>query len=173
MDGWVPDSSGWTKYYVIFLSAISSLLIPLVLEIFGKSLRKKGAAQKMDPSSVNSAVGTAEVGGMDSSGFSNPGSDGASQFSSPTVYRSDGALGRRMNTRFFLSANAAVLLLTLMVILIPLVGILVSSQEKKVLIAVLTMVGFAGLGLLYSARKGDLDWIQTFHDEGRNLDERK
>lgn len=163
MDGWVPESSGWTKYYVIFLSAISSLLIPIVLEIFGKSLRKKGASQSSPPG-TSSPAGI----GMDSSGFS-----GASTSSSPQIPKADGALGRRMNTRFFLSANAAILLLTLMVILIPLVGILVSSDDKKVLIAVLSIVGFAGLGLLYSARKGDLDWIQTFHDEGRNLDERK
>jgi hypothetical protein len=76
------------------------------------------------------------------------------------------ALGRRINTRFFLSANVALILVTLALVMIPCVGNLSKSASRagviQGLISILSISGFAALGLLYTARKGDLDWLRSF-----------
>jgi hypothetical protein len=76
------------------------------------------------------------------------------------------SLGRRINTRFFLSANAMLIVITLALLLIPCVGALRLGIEKRdshgSLIAIVSVAGFSALGLLYSGRKGDLSWLKSF-----------
>src|SRR4051812_44540585 len=63
-------------------------------------------------------------------------------------------LGRRMNSRFFLAANSAVLLIALGLCAIPSIGILRGTSSLPALISILTIAALAALGLLYAVRKG-------------------
>jgi NADH:ubiquinone oxidoreductase subunit 3 (subunit A) len=74
-------------------------------------------------------------------------------------------LGQRINVRFFLAANAALVLITLALELVPCATTLHSDNREGVikgLIAVVTLAGFSVLGLLYSIRKGDMGWLSSF-----------
>jgi len=137
-------ASSWDSYYVVFLSAILSLCIPLLLG--GGSflcLLRKGKKNRL-------------VSGLHG-GRPNQ-----------TI------LGQRMNVRFFLAANAALVLITLALELIPCVTTLQTENREgliKGLISIITIAGFAVLGLLYSIRKGDMGWISTFHTEESKADD--
>lgn len=138
--------SGWDVYYIVFLSAFLALGIPSVLALFSYliSPRVKGRRQKT------------------MQGFNAVLADSTEQ--NKTV------LGQKMNARFFLAANAALVLITLMLSLVPCVGMLQPGTDHQGLlhglIAIVTIAGFAALGLLYSARKTDLGWLKSFHNEG-------
>ena len=73
-----------------------------------------------------------------------------------------------MNARFFLAANAALVLITLAIAIVPLAGTLQPGNSRQSLVrglvAIVSVAGFAALGLLYSARKGDLGWLSSFQD---------
>lgn len=131
-------NSSWDSYYVVFLSAILSLGIPvslaLVSFLFFPSERKK----KLNPK----FTGEKPV--------------------SRTI------LGERINVRFFVASNAALILIALALELVPCVTTLQTENHEglvKGLIAIVTLAGFALLGLLYSVRKGDMGWLSTFHTE--------
>ncbi|MGK5083598.1 hypothetical protein WDW37_09860 [Bdellovibrionota bacterium FG-1] len=78
-------------------------------------------------------------------------------------------LGQKINARFFLAANAALVLIALMLALVPCVGILQPGTDHegllRGLVAIVSIAGFAALGLLYSVRKGDLSWLTSFREE--------
>ena len=74
-------------------------------------------------------------------------------------------MGQRINVRFFLAANAALILITLALMLLPCATTLQSENREGVvkgLISIITLAGFAALGLLYSVRKGDMGWLSSF-----------
>lgn len=138
--------SGWGVYYVVFLSALLALGIPAVLAL------------------LSHLVSTRRAGG------SKPGADAVLSAQQP-IELDKSSLGRRMNTRFFLSANASLVLITLGLVLIPCAGILQPETGRagilRGLIAIVSIAGVAALGLLYSARKGDLNWLNSFRGEDR------
>jgi hypothetical protein len=82
-------------------------------------------------------------------------------------------IGRKINARFFLSANAALVLITLMLALVPCAGMLQPGIDRegllRGLVAIVSISAFAALGLLYSARKDDLGWLRSFQ-AGRAAD---
>lgn len=135
--------SGWDVYYIVFLSAFLALGIPAALAVVSYliSSQIKGRKQRTltDFNTVLSDATQANVT----------------------------ALGQKMNARFFLAANAALILITLMLALIPCVGMLQPGTDHegllRGLIAIVTIAGFAALGLLYSARKSDLGWLKSFN----------
>lgn len=139
--------SGWDVYYVVFLSAVLALGIPAALALISLLVAPKRARDKSMSSDTNMP--------------------GAS-LSAPEIR--DSAFGRRINTRFFLGANAALILITMALVLVPCVGILGAAKSSsmsqgelvRTLICVVTIAGFAAFGLLYSARKGDLNWLHSF-----------
>lgn len=139
--------SGWDVYYVVFLSAVVALGIPAALALISMLVSPGGRARPAAPKRENELPG-------------------ASLPVHETESARESYLGRRINTRFFLSANAALILITLALILIPYVGTLRKDADKPALvrglISIVTIAGFSALGLLYSARKGDLDWLQSF-----------
>lgn len=135
--------SGWDVYYVVFLSAVLALGIPLVLAAISYFVAPRAAASsKKEEPPYESAPASARV-----------------------------QLGQRMNTRFFLAANAALILITLILVLIPCVGTLQAGNSQggvlRGLISIVTIAGFASLGLLYSSRKGDLGWLKSFQMDRR------
>ncbi len=139
--------SGWDVYYVVFLSAALALGIPGVLALVSKLLRQK------------------------QSDVEEPGSSEAlspREFPRLTAHN-ETRLGIRVNTRFFVGSNAALVLITTGLILIPCAGLIrPESERSEVILAlalILSLAGFATLGLLYAARKGDLNWLNTFQDE--------
>ncbi len=153
--------SGWEIYYVVFLSALVALGIPLILGgvswIFARRARvdQSNSSDFQLSSSPVPTVAPLPMG---------PGAPSASS-----------SLGRRINTRFFLSANAALVLITLALVLIPYASVLHGGTAAegadlaarrtvmiRGLISVVTISGLAALALLYAARKGDLNWLQTF-----------
>jgi hypothetical protein len=70
-----------------------------------------------------------------------------------------------MNVRFFLAANAALILIALGLELIPCVTTLQTNSIEdllKGLLAIITLAGFAVLGLLYAVRKGDMGWLSSY-----------
>lgn len=118
--------SGWNIYYIVFLSAIFALAIPLALRLLSSFFSSQEPDRK------------AEI---------------------PSISGDPMSLGQRINTRFFKSANVALLLIAFGLILIP-CALIARSPDGAALI--LSTVGFSALGLLYSARKGDLEWLRTF-----------
>ena len=137
--------SGWDVYYIVFLSAFLALGIPAALALVSYivSPQIKGRKQQSSP------------------GFN------AVLADSTDVNRT--ILGQKMNARFFLAANASLILITLMLALVPCVGMLQPGTGHEGLLngltAIVSIAGFAALDLLYSARKGDLSWLKSFHDE--------
>ena len=135
--------SGWDVYYIVFLSAVLALGIPAALAVVSYivSPRVKGRKQRA-LKDFNTVLADATV-------------------ANETV------LGQKMNARFFLAANAALVLITLMLALIPCVGMLQPGNDQeglfRGLIAIVTIASFAALGLLYSARKSDLGWLKSFN----------
>jgi NADH:ubiquinone oxidoreductase subunit 3 (subunit A) len=134
--------SGWDVYYVVVLSAVLALSIPAALALFSFLVSSKSA--KHDDMSMGENFPLAKI--------------------------SDTSLGRRINTRFFLGANAALILITFALILVPCVGTVQPQQENagtalKGLVGILSLAAFAALGLLYSAKKGDLNWLRSFREE--------
>jgi NADH:ubiquinone oxidoreductase subunit 3 (subunit A) len=137
-------ASSWDSYYVVFLSAILSLCIPLFvggvsLLLLPRKSKKSSIAPHLRGGRPNQTV-----------------------------------LGQRMNVRFFLAANAALVLIALALELIPCVTTLQTENREgliKGLISIITIAGFAVLGLLYAVRKGDMGWISTFHSDESKIDE--
>jgi hypothetical protein len=132
--------SGWDVYYIVFLSALLALGIPLVLTFVSRIVSR--AARKSSPDIT-----------------------GVASRSLPGALNDH--LGQRMNARFFLGVNSTLALITLLLILIPCVGVIRNADGDREaalrsLFAVLSVAGFAGLGLLYCSRKGDLSWIRSF-----------
>jgi NADH:ubiquinone oxidoreductase subunit 3 (subunit A) len=131
-------TSSWGSYYVVFLSALLSLGIPLVLGLLSLLFIPR---KKKQPE---------------------PSSDRPQGAVNQTV------LGQRMNVRFFLAANAALVLITLALELVPCVMTLQTNHPEGQLhglIAIVTLAGFTVLGLLYSVRKGDMAWLKTYHSD--------
>jgi len=133
-------TSSWDSYYVVFLSAVLSLGIPAVLAVISFIFFPKNKIKSSK---------------------------------SPKLQRgkpNQTILGQRINVRFFLAANAALILITLALALIPCVTTLQSENRDglvKGLISIVTVAGFAVLGLLYSVRKGDMGWLSSFHTDSQ------
>ena len=141
--------SGWEIYYVVFLSAGLALGIPFVLWLLSRVFQ-----WGIDPAAWNSG---------------NAGKDSRNPPENPLLKLTENisSLGAKNNTRFFLAANVAVVLIALMIALIPSVSAL-KARTAPVLILrglglIISTAGFAALGLLYAARKGDLGWLGTFN----------
>ena len=134
--------TGWDVYYLVFLSAVLALGIPASLTLISRLIKRK------------------ELPGA-------PTSDREYPQPAPTLHAK---LGRRLNTRFFSGASAAVLLMAFGLLLIPCAGLLKqghgSEEATRALIAILSLAGFASLALLYSVRKGDLNWLKDFQSGG-------
>jgi NADH:ubiquinone oxidoreductase subunit 3 (subunit A) len=77
-------------------------------------------------------------------------------------------LDSRINARFFLGVNAALVLITISLGLIPVAGMLRPDSGAgtfmHALIAIISLALFSCLGLFYSSRKGDLSWIKSFQE---------
>ncbi len=137
-------ATGWETYFVIFVSAVVALLVPLLLWALSRFLAfKEENVRKIEL----------------------PGADLKVQRSPDTVF------GLKINTRFFLGANIALVLVTLGLFLVPYAGVLGDRAGQalgvrvKGLISVLSVLTFAGIGLLYAVRKGDLDWLNSYRKE--------
>lgn len=140
--------SGWEVYYVVFLSGLLSLGIPAALWFLSELLKGKSSS-----SGPNRALPPQERG--------------------DSVFH-----GRRFNTRFFLAANASVVLVSAVLVLIPCVSALSRVHQGsaihavgnagllRILAAIVTIVSLIFIGLIYSRRKGDLGWMTNLerHD---------
>lgn len=127
------------SYYVVFLSAILSLGIPISLALLSFLIFKRR----------------------------HPASHPMSEASKFASHRS--VLGERINIRFFLASNAALILIALALELIPCVITLHSENREgllKGLVAIITIAGVALLGLLYAVRKGDMGWLSAQQASG-------
>lgn len=151
--------SGWEFYYVVFLSALVALGIPLVLSAVSIILSRRAKRDRKEAATIAAQADP----------FQNTSQTLAQIPSSAAPKDADSTLGRRINTRFFLSANASLILIALALVLIPYAGVLTlrpDGQNRALilrgLISVVSIAGFAALGLFYSARKGDLNWLQSY-----------
>ena len=131
-------TSSWDFYYILFLSAILSLCIPASLAAISFIFFPKAERRPSVPQNLKG------------------------EKSNQTI------LGQRINIRFFLAVNAALILITLALELIP-CATTVQSQNKedlmKGLVSIITLAGFAVLGLLYSVKTGDMGWLSSFNTE--------
>lgn len=129
-------TGSWDSYYVVFLSALLSLTFPAVLAAVSFVLFGNKFRKKPGPAK--------ELG---------------------TRGKNETVLGQRINVRFFLAANAALILFALALALIPCVTTLRADNDEgmgKGLAAIITLAGFSVLGLLYSIRKGDMSWLDSY-----------
>jgi NADH:ubiquinone oxidoreductase subunit 3 (subunit A) len=128
-------TSSWDVYYIVFLSGILSLGIPAGLAIVSKMLSYHSIGVK------------------------------PSQATKPTCHANRTILGQRINVRFFLAVNAALVLITLVLALIPSATALQAQSADGLrvgLVSIVTISAFAALGLLYCVRKGDMGWLSSF-----------
>jgi NADH:ubiquinone oxidoreductase subunit 3 (subunit A) len=133
-------NSSWDSYYVVFLSAILSLGIPATLAAISFVFFHKEKEKERKLFKVHGAKPNRTI------------------------------LGQRINVRFFLAANAALILIVLALELVPCATTLQSDNREgllKGLISIVSLAGFAVLGLLYSVRKGDMGWLSSFQTETR------
>lgn len=124
----------WDSYALVFLSAGLSLLVPLALAALSRLL---GGGRPAQGRAIERAPG-------------------------PVALNQQTALGHRIHFRFFLAANCALILIGIALLLVSGVsgvGVGDPSRAGRNLAAVVTLTLFATLGLLYSAKKGDLSWI--------------
>ena len=131
--------ASWDSYYVVFLSAILSLGIPGVLALI--SYLFFGKRRKIQATKETEA-------------------------STPNTI-----LGQKINVRFFLAANAALILFALALELIPCATTLQNGNNEgllKGLLSIVTIALFAVLGLLYSIRKGDMSWLDSFRTDNHD-----
>jgi NADH:ubiquinone oxidoreductase subunit 3 (subunit A) len=131
-------TSSWDSYYIVFLSAILSLAIPASLAAISFIFFPKMQRKELKASKLQGGQPNRTI------------------------------LGQKINVRFFLAANAALILITLALELVPCVTTVQSENREgllKGLISIVTVAGFAVLGLLYSVRKGDMGWLSSFNDE--------
>src|SRR5690349_13985198 len=118
--------SSWDSYYVVFLSAVLSLAIPASLAAISIIFFPKHKKRIQKESLSLMGNGNQTI------------------------------LGQRINVRFFLAANAALVLITLGLELIPCTTTLQLDNREglvKGLISIVSLAGFSVLGLLYSVRK--------------------
>lgn len=136
--------SGWDVYYIVFLSAFLALGIPAALALISYLISPQVRGRKRRPDARHNAI------------------------LADSTEHNQTVLGQKINARFFLAANASLILITLMLILIPCVGMLQPGTDHEGLLrgltAIVSIAGFAALGLLYSARKADLGWLRSYHD---------
>ncbi len=127
--------SSWESYYIVFLSALLSLGIPAGLAVISYVFFPRSSWKR---------------------GKLHRGHESK---------QNRMTMGQRINVRFFLAANAALILITLALMLLPCATTLQSENREGVvkgLISIITLAGFAALGLLYSVRKGDMGWLSSF-----------
>ncbi|MCM2278021.1 MAG: hypothetical protein NDJ89_08075 [Oligoflexia bacterium] len=127
--------SSWNVYYVIFLSALLALGIPAVLALISYAVSPKRARKRLSPEVLDEVPAANET-----------------------------VLGKRINTRFFLGVNAALVLLALVLALVPCAGMLQRGAQElglaRSLVAIVSLGTFAAIGLLYCVKKGDLSWLK-------------
>jgi len=132
--------SGWDVYYLVFLSAAMALLIPIGLGGISLLFFPSGGLRKR------------RLPSADLEAARNPqGSD---------------TVGNRVNVRFFLGVNAALVLIALVLGTIPIAAAIHANEDRHQLLltlfALVSIGGLASLGLLYSVAKGDLSWLKSF-----------
>lgn len=148
-------SKNWDSYYVVFLSGILSLGIPMTLAFISSLfLRKRREGEKGITLSKRPTLSDLLRG-----------------------QRPKGGLDQKINVRFFLAANASLVLIALALELVPCAAVLHSGKNElliKGLISIVTLASFAALGLIYSSRKGNMDWLPSSHFRDLNKwDEKK
>ncbi|MCM2322099.1 MAG: hypothetical protein NDJ90_02445 [Oligoflexia bacterium] len=129
--------SSWNVYYVIFLSALLALGIPAALALVSFLVLKKRPRKRLVQEVLDEVPAVNET-----------------------------VLGKRINARFFLGVNAGLVLIALGLALIPCAGMLKKGADdfalSRALIAIVSLGTLTALGLLYSAKKGDLSWLKTY-----------
>jgi NADH:ubiquinone oxidoreductase subunit 3 (subunit A) len=128
-------ASSWDSYYVVFLSAILSLSIPALLAVVSFIFFPKYKRVQKKPLPFDASIQNRTI------------------------------LGQRVNVRFFVAANASLVLMTLALELIPCATTLQEDNSEgllKGLIAIISLASFSILGLLYAIRKGDMGWLSSF-----------
>ena len=147
--------SGWDIYYIVFLSAIVALGIPLFLAgvsyLISPQVRgRKRHAHELFDRQFNPDLADA-------------------------TKKNQSILGNKVNPRIFLGANAALVLVSMMLILIPCAGGLQPGADPEMLlrgvVALISVSSFAGLALLYAARKGDLSWLKVYKKDENSAGE--
>lgn len=130
-------SRSWETYVVVLLSGFMALLIPLFLSLLSRAARVR-ESRRLAPQFQY-----------------RPSRDRASTNIS--------ALGQRINIRYFLAINAALALIALVLLLVPLVSVVrgqgLPGTGIQAGAAILSLALFTGVGLLYAGRKGDLSWL--------------
>lgn len=133
-------ANSWETYYIILLSALLSLSIPLGLFFISSILQR---SKKKTVTNVTSSFLKSEP--------------------------SDVAFPEKINTRFFLAINVAVILLGLSLALVPIVSVFRSVVEStdrqqlfRCILGILSLAFFLALGLFYASWKGDLGWLRSY-----------
>lgn len=129
----------WDTYYVIFLSGFLALAFPILLGILSWVIR--GRKKRTDGVPIEATrVGQTET------------------------WKD----GRKLNTRYFLAINVAIVLFGLSLVLIPMAasldGMVQGGKKEEILkglFGIVTVGGFLGLALFYASRKGDLGWLKS------------
>ena len=128
-------ASSWDSYYVVFLSAILSLSIPALLALISFIFFSKHKRAQKRALAPDASSKNRTI------------------------------LGQRVNVRFFLAANASLVLLALALEIVPCAITLHELNQEglfKGLTAILSLAIFSMLGLLYAIRKGDMGWLSSF-----------
>jgi NADH:ubiquinone oxidoreductase subunit 3 (subunit A) len=133
--GW---PSGWNVYYIVFVAGALSLVVPALLALLSYLF-----SARRDPAALRSSLAHRAR---------------AAEESNPS------APEKRTNPRAFIALSSALVLFAMALLILPCV-VTLSSSPALGLISIVSVCSFAGLGLLYGIRKGDLDWLLSFNAE--------
>lgn len=143
--------SNWDVYFVLLLSALLALSIPLGLAAISLFIPK--AQSPVESSGAHPETQKLEL----------------SLSSGSSKAKTRVFIGEKINSRFFLGVNAALILIILSLTLIPSVSVIQGGIETELvlkgILAVVSISVFSVLGLLYSVRKGDLSWLTTYQEK--------
>lgn len=138
--GW---PSGWNVYYIVFVAGALSLAVPALLALLSYLF-----SARRSPTDFRSSAAHRSRLLNDESNPSAP--------------------QKRTNPRAFIALSSALVLFSMALLILPCV-VTLSSSPILGLIGILSVCSFAGLGLLYGIRKGDLEWLLTFKEEEPKL----
>ena len=133
-------TTGWEVYYLVFLTGIISLVLPLALGVFSFILTFKGKTKS-----------------------------GKAKVERPVkIYRDEKINTRFFLMINVASVLIALSLILIPISGVFQVGFADGSEDKRLwVLAVVSVAGFLALGLFYAARKGDLGWIRDHKSNKR------
>jgi NADH:ubiquinone oxidoreductase subunit 3 (subunit A) len=135
----------WSAYSVVFVSAATALMAPLFLSALARAFSYRYRVSLKRPGIPGDLISTREMESREQ------------------------IRGQRLNTRYFLAMNIAVVLSGALFIIIPVAAAYRDINEPvfraRAAAVLLSTLGLVAVSAVYASKKGDLEWLTTFRGE--------